>query len=97
MCTSNSIQKSWQLSKPSDHDEAWKPPFPLKKLTIEYKILQKWVWNGFWVGPFWHFWLPTVKVRWHIFKKSLFDFIKEEVFFRDFENNLENINMFEKF
>ena len=42
-------------------------PFPLKKLTIEYKILQKWVWNGFWVGPFWHFWLPTVKVRWHIF------------------------------
>ena len=67
MCTSNSIQKSWQLSKPSDHDEAWKPPFPLKKLTIEYKILQKWVWNGFWVGPFWHFWLPTVKVRWHIF------------------------------
>ena len=44
-------------------------PFPLKKLTIEYKILQKWVWNGFWVGPFWHFWLPTVKVRWHFLKK----------------------------
>ena len=38
MC--NSIEKSWQLSKPSDHDNAWNLP---KKLTIEYKSSK----NGF--------------------------------------------------
>ena len=31
MCTSNSIQKSWQLSKPSDHDEAWNLSLPPQK------------------------------------------------------------------
>ena len=31
MCTSNSIQKSWQLSKPSDHDEAWNLSLPHQK------------------------------------------------------------------
>ena len=45
-----------------------------KKTSHWIQILQKWVWNGFWVGPFWHFWLPTAKVRWHFFE-SLFAFI----------------------